>query len=438
MNNKRELKLLVAHLSSIAGLRARPFTTRAPVRWDRWMELVDENQLGAFLGARLATIAACELELPGEIADELRARYLRSGLDAAFRSTEVVRLLDRLEAPAQPVLLKGAALAHGLYADAAEREMSDIDLLVSSPEKAERAEALLALSGYHPRGKVAPDHHHRAPMFNGASELTFEVHTNLTKPPLPHTAIVEMCASRQRIELAGAGCIYVLDPIAATIHHALHAVADPIDSPLLRNIFELAWLTNRLSCAERRILSALVKRWGVERRVAPAFRLAHRLFGTPLLVKKPLGARELWSLVRLRWTRSRGHRGAFARFLRDVATRHLALLDRSTDPRNPIAFARAIFSAGARAIGARVEALRLRRHFERKPAETIAIGDCLLVHESESGRVHVLGPLPAMVWTATERERDLRRLREQLRGLELPKAAAHRALDQLFAHGLLL
>jgi hypothetical protein len=333
-----EVRSIAAHLATISGLPSDDPLAEAPGSWDRWLAVVEEHQLGAFLGAHLQELTDAGSPLPSDLQDRLRRHILRAGVDAAFRSTELVRLCERLESAVGPVALEGAALSHTLYRDAGERETSVLDLLDSSDQKADRAERILAHAGYHPQRDVPPREDRRRSLFNGTSALTVHVHVNLASPLLPRSAIVEMWRSRRYLHFPNGDAIAVLDPINAAIAHALRAGEDPIDTPLLRNIFELAWQVNRMTGSERATVRALIERWHIEERVAPAFHLAHLIFGTESIVGGPANARETWARLRLDWNDSNR-----TQLQRDVARRHLELLEHH--PEEHLILVRAILGA---------------------------------------------------------------------------------------------
>jgi hypothetical protein len=412
-----------------------------PVRWDRWLDIVDEHQLGPFLGSRIRLCSELALRMPVAVQEELYARTVRSSLDASFRSVEHFRLCSLLERETQPIALKGSALALTLYAETAEREMSDLDLLIPEDD-IELAEAILEREGFVPlaASTINDKHHHRRPLFNGTSELTIELHTNLSTPKLPKTAIVEMGRMRRAVEIPGAGTIHVLDPISLVLHHALHAVADPIDSPLLRNLFEVAWLVRGLSRLERSTVRTLARRWGIEARVASALSLAHQLFGSPLVFDKAMiGARERWCLARLDWTRSFGPKTSLVRFVRDLARRHMRALDRGASGKNPWP----LISGVASAVWSALEN-RVRQKFQRRPQllepvtlYTAPVGGYLVAHDARTGNVHVLDRLSAKVFKMSKTEHDAQKLELMLEQHGVESEAARYALDQLVDRGVI-
>lgn len=415
------------------------------------MDLVAEHQLAPFLGARVPAISELAVAMPSPVLRELRASSVRSGLDAVFRTTELFRLFRILEKDVQPIALKGAAVAHTLYAESAEREMSDLDLLFGSSDEAKIAELVLSRHGFLANGGLATDlrdptarprHHHRPPIINGVSELTIELHTNLSTPPLPKTAILEMFRMKRRVDFPGAGALTVLDPICAVLHHALHAIADPIDSPLLRNLFEVAWMVQGLSRVERSTVRTLARRWGVEDRVASALTLAHELFGSPLIVdQRSLGARELWSLRRLEWIRPpRPEQQTWSeRVTRDLARRHLDAVSKGAGRRALRPLFAAAMQIVHRAIASRITAKLSRRPKAVEPVtlHLAPVGGSLVAHDEKTGYVHLLDGLSAEIFRAVDAENDAEKIETLMKSRGVEEKTTRLALDQLIGLGIL-
>ncbi len=125
-----EILTLAHELSAIAGL---PGPSARPKRcnWNAWLELAEENQLSPLLGSRM--ISAGDRgggvpERPLEIQSSLRGAHIQEARDSAFVHSELQQILAILRDVADPIALKGCALAYELYDHPSERP-HDIGLL---------------------------------------------------------------------------------------------------------------------------------------------------------------------------------------------------------------------------------------------------------------------------------------------------------------------
>jgi hypothetical protein len=120
--------------------------------WSEILGVANEEGVVALVYERMNNpelAAAIPPELLGLFADAARVKAAES----MFREAECGRLLERLEKEDLPVLLlKGSALAYGLYAAPYLRECSDIDLLFSTRAAAEQACAALCEAGRYQPG----------------------------------------------------------------------------------------------------------------------------------------------------------------------------------------------------------------------------------------------------------------------------------------------
>ena len=158
------------------------------VDWDTLLAMADRDRAYGALWQRVE--AAGEDAVPADV----RERLGRLARVAAFRQGRLeARLADALDALAEeriPVLLlKGAALAAGVYGSFAERPMADLDLMVPVADAA-RAQRRLLAGGWVPRAGTLDArldalyalHHHRPPLVDAAgSGAALEIHVQ----PLP-------------------------------------------------------------------------------------------------------------------------------------------------------------------------------------------------------------------------------------------------------------
>jgi hypothetical protein len=438
-----ELADVIGRLRAAIGLGPPPPPTA--LDWPRWLEVVHEHDLAPFLHARHERVGS---PVPTAIADELAADYTRWAHTTLFRAGELAAVVDAL-GDVTAVALKGSALAGTLYDEAAERVMSDLDLLIDGPAARDRAVDRLALRGYHVRFPDAVPDHDLA-LWGPVQELEIDLHVNFTRPALPAAAMADAWASRVTTGALG-GRLTVLDAGWRALHAALHALSDPIDSPLLRNLFEVGWMARELSAAERDELVERARRYGVADRVARAFGLAHRLFGTPPLFALPrLSAWELWSWQRLSWRY--GDDDARGRFVQHLAEYHLRRLHTSgrsgLDPR-PLVATAAETAAGI--LAGHVETWSQRwltpwiervrggaaAGLRRAPADAVAVGDGLLVHDA-AGDVHLLDADAAQAWTAAAGDTTADAIVARLVTAGMPSARATAAVDALVEQSLLI
>jgi hypothetical protein len=179
----------------------------------------------------------------------------------------------------------------------------------------------------------------------------------------------------------------------------------------------------------------------VEERVSGALQLAHFVFGSATIVgARPFGARELWCLTRLEWTRSlEPSLSPSQRFVRDIARRHMKALERGARPRNPLQLVSCFFAAIGSAISNRFRARFHRRPTSLEPVTlfTAPVGDCLVAHDAKTGCVHVLDRVAATVWTTTKTEADAHRLESLLATRGIEERTTRMAIDRLVDRGLL-
>ena len=117
--------------------------------WERVGELAVSHGLAPLLVAAVTDSTPAVL-LPDSVRNELKAHYYRTAAHNALLFQHASNILVRLErAQAPAVVLKGVALAAGLYADPGLRPMGDIDLLVPR-ERLPAAMAALRAAEYEP------------------------------------------------------------------------------------------------------------------------------------------------------------------------------------------------------------------------------------------------------------------------------------------------
>jgi hypothetical protein len=204
------------------------------------------------------------------------------------------------------------------------------------------------------------------------------------------------------VEIKGGKHITILDPIGQLFHHCIHALNDPVDSPLVRNLFEIAVMINQMSSGMQKDFTNQMKAWKMERHVSRAIYLAHRLFGSPAICGKPaFGTLDYWCVRCL-------HRyhdlPPGQRMEAHVARQHIESLHRGAGNRNPLPL---ILLLGDLTWGhidhaARAGKKRFFAHPKRPDFPSRKIGDSLIVHNTYTGEVQLLNQRAATVWQAAD------------------------------------
>lgn len=134
------------------------------------------------------SLRACEHADPrcADLLDAARRLRLRS----ALLRLELARLAIGLEEEGcAPIVLKGAALAHTVYADPGDRYFGDLDILVPK-DRLDAATRVVEASGYatsrHARAAVEKyDRHHFHRVLVSQAGVRVELHWDLTRPASP-------------------------------------------------------------------------------------------------------------------------------------------------------------------------------------------------------------------------------------------------------------
>lgn len=311
---KAEIGHLAACLCRAGGLEAS--WPNGPVDWTRWLALADEHRLEGYLYARLRH----DPPWPDFVNQELAARYSAATVIEGVRMAEQVKVYSRLASSATFVALKGFALSLTLYREAAEREMADLDLLHPDSTRAQRAAEFLLREGFWPSREIV-GHHHAAPLRHPSSRWSVELHTNLTTPPLAKPFVEHFYEERREVKLPSGILAAIPSPSGLLFHHCLHAVKDPLESPLLRNLFEIAALSARMTSDDWNRFSALLAESGREEWVCRALALCERFFplSVPPFRRPSFSTIEFWALRRLQWT---GEVRGLERLVRHIGVKH--------------------------------------------------------------------------------------------------------------------
>ena len=410
-----ELKTLARLLSQTQGLPGPPIDTHHEIDWDRFKGLVEYNQLGAYLAARLTP--GQREKIPESIQLELEAIYSMESREALVRTTSLRRMVDLLEGKVAAVALKGAALSWTLYQDAAERFMADADFLVQPGAPQDRAREILQKAGFQ-MGEGYQNHHHLAPFQDAAHSLAVELHTNFTTPPLREEIMSWLWNHLVSVDAKGVKTIQVLNPIGQLFHHCVHALNDPVDSPFVRNLFEISVMIHRMPTGMQKDFAHLMKAWKMDDHVSHAIYLAHRLFGCPAITGKPaFGALDHWCLRSLQRNESPTRT---QRLEAHVARQHIEAMHRGAGNRNP--FPLILLSGdilwGQVEHAGRAMTQRFFPHPKRPDYPHRSIGEALVIHNTDSGEVQLLNELAATVWVEADGKRSAKDLTDYLQSSE--------------------
>ncbi len=355
-----------------------------------WLPLIEAHELAPLIAHR---------DPPAALAEALEPTRITAIHDATFRTYTLARLLQRLP---DCVVLKGPALAHMLYAAPVERSFWDLDLLFAERAAAERARARLCAAGYEATQDL-PGHHHLGFLRDPVAEFAVELHLDLCTPGIGEAAVAELYARRAPLRVAGVDTL-ALDPAGMVVHLALHAGADPMGTPLLRNLLEIAWLGARLEPEEAAWVGDFVARHALARAALGLWQAATLFEVTPLVPKPRPSVAGLVSRRRLLWSPD---------------TRLAALRD---DLASDLVGGGGVVSTLRAHLGAALRTRRpagLLRRSEGLRTTPLAAG--ALVHDTRTGEVHLLSRDAAEAWAVTEHPVRLRALppatREILRAL---------------------
>lgn len=341
--------------------------------WNAWLEMAERERLAPLL-ARLAE------DLPESPRAELCRLRAREARDAFLRAATLSRALEALNG-IEYAVLKGAALMGRLYQNHAERFMWDVDVLVATESDRDLAGRRLEREGFRP-GKDLSAHHHAPAWKDPAGGFGVEVHTNLLTPPLPDRLVRALWDRRVRPPDGR----MTLDPAGQLIHHAIHALNDPLLSPLFRNLFETAWLAERLDLEQRRFVAGWAAEWAARDWLARALWLAHDLFGSPPLLDRPPQDRvQRWCEWRLRQRAPLNLIGRIARHIGQDDIRRIRRGVPSTGI-GPVAGGAIRFIAES----ARQRLASYDHPPRRAEGTWVRVGDCGLFQSGETGEVHLL------------------------------------------------
>lgn len=165
--------------------------------------------------------------------------------------------------------LKGIDLAYRVYADPAERAMSDLDLLVAPADLGRAVEALSRAGLAADRDEAGHHRRFRCAIAEGL-EVSVELHHDLFDPPGLLPVDVADLISRAPPVAVGSRAMRVLPPAEAWVHVAAHfAWSDAGAGDAARTRRDLALLAAKTTPAE---VLEVARRWRLERPIAEVSR----------------------------------------------------------------------------------------------------------------------------------------------------------------------
>lgn len=255
------------------------------IDWEEFIALVDRHRVPALAYASLGRHAGGRL--PGEVKERLKERSENSRKEALQLAAETVRLAKKFAAEGIDLLpLKGQLLSLQLFGDLGTRQTRDIDLMVKQADL-DQADRLLTADGYRctfpgsgltaRQKKSFMSVHHHASYVHDGSRAELELHWRYSLwTPEQVDFLWSRCRPREWLKTR---ILYPDDEALLLFlcdHGASHAW------------FRLKWLGDIAMMLARWPLQGwgnLVEtaaRLDLERVLAQAALLSHRLYGIPL------------------------------------------------------------------------------------------------------------------------------------------------------------
>jgi hypothetical protein len=254
--------------------------------WSRLLRAADWH--------RLAPALYCHLNeqpwhVPAGVIDTLHRAYMANAARNMFIASSLTGALDALSLAEVPVvLLKGAALIEAYYADPAQRELLDLDLLVPA-ERLGAATAALAPLGYRSahdeegiRGTPQSDQHHDPPLVGEEELVAVELHRHITIGG--EGAGFDINELWQRARLASRGDHFLPGPEDLLLHVCFHFTRNRLGGSYQRRntggalaqVFDIARVVAG-SAIDWRLLVDITHRYGLGARVFLALFAAREL-----------------------------------------------------------------------------------------------------------------------------------------------------------------
>ncbi len=230
---EHQLLLCCAQLELFRSQRTRleGLLTGESLSWQRVVQEARWHRLSAFLFWHLRDLDLQDL-VPSEVMRELKRVYHENLSRNLFFRSDLREALDALRREGIPtIVLKGAALAEGVYQNIGLRAMGDIDLLVPH-EMADKAFSTVQGIGYAPKESAERQkqrlttHHHLAQLFGLGKPSIIEIHTHIVEPSnVMRFEISGFWDRAVETDIAGTRAL-TLSPGDLLIHLAIHFFKD--------------------------------------------------------------------------------------------------------------------------------------------------------------------------------------------------------------------
>ena len=280
MNEEPAGELLLQCLGVGAGAVRSPLSNRD---WDDVVRESVRQGVTPLLYHRLQTLGS-RAEVPARITRWLREIAIGSAVTSLQLHQELAEVLAGLGREGIDVIvLKGAYLAEGVYANKAMRPMKDLDLMVKRRDLS-RAEAKLFEMGYVRRPEPYAewdysDSHHLHPLIK-PGVATVEIHWTIEAPTTPFAIDVDGLWERARpATIAGVG-VMVLSTEDLLLHLCLHTAFHHRFELGLRGCWDLLEVIRQSgSRIDWEQVQDRALEWGVKKYVYLTLQLARELLG---------------------------------------------------------------------------------------------------------------------------------------------------------------
>jgi hypothetical protein len=284
----KDMTSLAALAALAAALRGEP---PAMALTDELVDVAVANGVAALLARSRASAAA-----PPAVASRLTAMMAGHEALSAVRDRELVRVLETLAGGGiSPVLIKGAHLAHTIYASPAERPRDDTDFVIAQDEQAVTA-SLLAGAGYrrpiHVRGTMILGQSHFQRIDDLGIAHALDVHWRLAAPLVFRRTLPAATLRASRAPVPGLGP-HAWGPsrphalIVACVHLVAHHRVDPV----LLWLYEIARMAETLEAQDAVTFLETADAAGIGAVCASALDRSRRYFDGPALASLSSRAR---------------------------------------------------------------------------------------------------------------------------------------------------